>query len=139
MKTQRLSYQETGRFSKLVLDYINQKESVKDFISEFPTIKNFGKQIDKKSNDFIDRELLFEVLKEQNTKIGLSKSSQANLNLLKDNNTYTVTTGHQLCIFTGPLYFIYKIISTINLVNSLKSQYPSYNFVPVPKFHDVDS
>ena len=142
MKTQRLSYQETGRFSKLVLDYINQKESVKDFISEFPTIKNFRKQIDKKSNDFIDRELLFEVLKEQNTKIELSKSSQANLNLLKDNNTYTVTTGHQLCIFTGPLYFIYKIISTINLVNSLKSQYPSYNFVPVfwlaSEDHDFD-
>ena len=142
MKTQRLSYQETGRFSKLVLDYINQKESVKDFISEFPTIKNFRKQIDKKSNDFIDRELLFEVLKEQNAKIELSKSSQANLNLLKDNNTYTVTTGHQLCIFTGPLYFIYKIISTINLVNSLKSQYPSYNFVPVfwlaSEDHDFD-
>lgn len=142
MKTQRLSYQETGRFSKLVLDYINQKESVKDFISEFPTIKNFRKQIDKKSNDIIDRELLFEVLKEQNTKIDLSKSSQANLNLLKDNNTYTVTTGHQLCIFTGPLYFIYKIISTINLVNSLKSQYPSYNFVPVfwlaSEDHDFD-
>ena len=142
MKTQRLSYQETGRFSKLVLDYINQKESVKDFISEFPTIKNFRKQIDKKSNDIIDRELLFEALKEQNTKIDLSKSSQANLNLLKDNNTYTVTTGHQLCIFTGPLYFIYKIISTINLVNSLKSQYPSYNFVPVfwlaSEDHDFD-
>ena len=142
MKTQRLSYQETGRFSKLVLDYINQKESVKDFISEFPTIKNFRKQIDKKSNDIIDRELLFEVLKEQNTKIELSKSSQSNLNLLKDNNTYTVTTGHQLCIFTGPLYFIYKIISTINLVNSLKSQYPSYNFVPVfwlaSEDHDLD-
>ena len=142
MKTQRLSYQETGRFSKLVLDYINQKESVKDFISEFPTIKNFRKQIDKKSNDFIDRELLFEVLEEQNTKIELSKSSQANLNLLKDNNTYTVTTGHQLCIFTGPLYFIYKIISTINLVNSLKSKYPSYNFVPVfwlaSEDHDFD-
>ena len=142
MKTQRLSYQETGRFSKLVLDYIKQKESVKDFISEFPTIKNFRKQIDKKSNDFIDRELLFEVLKEQNAKIELSKSSQANLNLLKDNNTYTVTTGHQLCIFAGPLYFIYKIISTINLVNSLKSQYPSYNFVPVfwlaSEDHDFD-
>jgi len=142
LKTQRLSYQETGRFSKLVLDYINQKESVKDFISEFPTIKNFRKQIDKKSNDFIDRELLFEVLKEQNAKIELSKSSQANLNLLKVNNTYTVTTGHQLCIFTGPLYFIYKIISTINLVNSLKSQYPSYNFVPVfwlaSEDHDFD-
>jgi len=131
LKIKKLSYQETGRFSTLVLDYINQKKSVKDFISEFPTIKNFHKQIDKKSNDVVDRELLYEVLQEQNSKIELSKSSQCNLNLLKNKNTYTVTTGHQLCIFTGPLYFIYKIISTINLVNSLKSEYPSYNFIPV--------
>ena len=56
MKIKKLSYQETGRFSTLVLDYINQKKSVKDFISEFPTIKNFHKQIDKKSNDVVDRE-----------------------------------------------------------------------------------
>ena len=93
MKIKKLSYQETGRFSKLVLDYINQKESVKDFISEFPTIKNFHKQIDKKSNNVVDRELLFEVLQEQNSKIELSKSSQCNLNLLKNNNTFKLPSS----------------------------------------------
>lgn len=34
-------------------------------------------------------------------------------------------------LFTGPLYFLYKIISTINLTKELKSKYPSYNFVPI--------
>jgi len=35
---------------------------------------------------------------------------------LKKENTFTITTGHQLSLMTGPLYFLYKIISTINLV-----------------------
>ncbi|WP_416171478.1 bacillithiol biosynthesis protein BshC [Algoriphagus boritolerans] len=45
--------------------------------------------------------------------------------------TFTVTTGHQLNLFTGPLYFIYKIVSTINLAKNLQSAYPEYHFVPV--------
>jgi bacillithiol biosynthesis cysteine-adding enzyme BshC len=50
---------------------------------------------------------------------------------LKEDNTFTVTTGHQLNLFTGPLYFLYKIISTINLTKELKAKYPIYNFVPI--------
>jgi bacillithiol biosynthesis cysteine-adding enzyme BshC len=50
---------------------------------------------------------------------------------LKEDNTFTVTTGHQLNLFTGPLYFLYKIISTINLTKKLKAKYPIYNFVPI--------
>src|SRR3989338_9506801 len=45
-------------------------------------------------------------------------------------NTQSIQTI-QLCLFTGPLYFIYKIISTINLAEALKKKYPEYNFVPI--------
>jgi uncharacterized protein YllA (UPF0747 family) len=51
--------------------------------------------------------------------------------ILLEENTFTVTTGHQLNIFTGPLYIIYKIVTTINLARALKNAYPEYNFVPV--------
>ena len=54
-----------------------------------------------------------------------------NLKLINKETTFTVTTGHQLSLFTGPLYFIYKIISTINLVKKLKEHYSEYDFVPV--------
>ena len=48
-----------------------------------------------------------------------------------EKNTFTITTGHQLCLFTGPLYFIYKIISTINLTERLRKEFCQYNFVPI--------
>ena len=34
-------------------------------------------------------------------------------------------------IFTGPLYVIYKIVSTINLAKKLKATYPNAHFIPV--------
>ena len=54
-----------------------------------------------------------------------------NIESLKLDNTFTVATGHQLCMFTGPLYFIYKILSAINLAEELSDKYPSKNFVPI--------
>src|SRR5690606_3641046 len=57
--------------------------------------------------------------------------TQQNIKALRESTTFTITTGHQLNIFTGPLYFLYKIIATINLCKTLKSTYPGYNFVPV--------
>ncbi|CAF2659854.1 unnamed protein product [Rotaria sp. Silwood2] len=46
-------------------------------------------------------------------------------------DTYTVTTGHQLNIFTGPLYFIYKVISTINLAKKISEENSRVKVVPV--------
>ena len=54
-----------------------------------------------------------------------------NINLLLKENTFTVTTAHQPNIFTGPLYFIYKIVHAIQLAAELKKQFPQHNFVPV--------
>ena len=54
-----------------------------------------------------------------------------NIQSIAQENTFTVATGHQLCLFIGPLYFIYKIISTLNLSEKLKESYPEYNFVPI--------
>ena len=62
---------------------------------------------------------MVKILKIQNDNFSLISKAQKNIDLLKLNNTFSVTTGHQLCIFTGPLYFIYKIISTINLCEQL--------------------
>ena len=131
MDLHKISYKDTGLFSQLIIDYLDQKKDLEQYISYFPNEENFLKQIKSKSDNDIDRELLQNIVKEQNSFLELSEICNANIEALKSKNTFSVTTGHQLCLFTGPLYFIYKIASTINLVNRLKNNYPKYNFVPV--------
>ena len=142
MKTSKTSYRNTNRFNQLVLDYLDQKAELSQFITSFPNIGEFNNQIERKKRDDVDRSLLFDVLKSQNKNINLSKKSANNLTSLKEENTFTVTTGHQLCLFTGPLYFIYKVISTINLASELSVKYPDNNFVPIfwlaSEDHDFD-
>ncbi len=74
--------------------------------------------------------------------VTVSNLTSENIAALKHKNTFTVTTGHQLNLFTGPLYFLYKIISTINLTKELAAAYPDKNFVPVywmaTEDHDFD-
>lgn len=131
LKKQHISFEDTKQFSKLFLDYINGESKLRSFYAYTPEIDSFKQAIEDKSKENTNRQLLVEVLKKQYSNISDSTTVTNNVNLLLDKNTFTVCTGHQLCLFTGPLYFIYKIISTINLAETLKKNYPEFNFVPV--------
>lgn len=128
-----IPYRETGYFSSLICDYLDENEQVKPLYHLFPTLKNFRKQSEAKAAVFPEstRDILVSVLEKQYADIPVSEAVQKNISLLKSGNTFTVTTGHQLNLFTGPLYFLYKIISTVNLCRQLKKEYPGSNFVPV--------
>jgi len=131
LKVSEISYHEANKFSNLVLDYLKNDEKLKPFVNHFPTLENFEKQITEKRTHSTDRVVLVDVLNNQNANLSLSEKSKWNIEKLKENSTFTVTTGHQLCLFTGPLYFIYKIISTINLAEQLQTKYPNNNFAPI--------
>ena len=130
MNVHKIRYKDTSFFSKLVENY-TEKSIDENMYNRYPSLQDFSEQIKEKSKQYIDRDLLVSVLKKQNKSINLSEESLINIDSLLDNNTYTITTGHQLCLFTGPLYFIYKIISTINLAERLKKEFNQYNFVPI--------
>jgi len=136
MPTDCISYQQSGYFSKLMNDYLDEKSNLKALYNRFPKLENFKGQIEEKSlnfnsNDTIKRQVLVNSLNEQYQKFEITESTLNNIQLLKKSNTFTITTGHQLNLFTGPLYFLYKIISTINLCEQLKKAYPNHNFVPI--------
>ncbi len=133
MPSDCISYRDTNYFSNLICDYLDQKEELKEFYNRFPKLENFEAQISEKQIHFSqqNRLTLSRVLKTQYEQTKVSKTTRSNIELLEDNNTFTITTGHQLNLFTGPLYFLYKIVSAINLAKDLKQQFPSYNFVPV--------
>ena len=129
MEVIKIPYKETNHFSKLVLDYLANDPKLKSFINDFPSLDSFSTQITQKSFQNIDRIALHKVLKNQN--LNPSKETLKNIDTIKDENTFSITTGHQLCLFTGPLYLIYKIASTINLVETLKVKFPENNFIPI--------
>lgn len=143
-KVTHVPFQKTGYFSSLMCDYLDGKESIKSYYSNEPNIEGFKNQIEQKRSSFSleNRHVLVNALKEQYQKVNASEETKNNIELLALENTFTVTTGHQLNLFTGPLYFLYKIISTINLCEDLKSVYPKENFVPIywmaTEDHDFD-
>jgi len=145
MPSDCITYQNSGYFTKLMMDYLVEKSDLKAFYNHFPTIENFKKQIEEKSNNFNGnnkREILVSELEKQYLNFDVSKTTLNNIKLLSNTNTFTITTGHQLNLFTGPLYFLYKIISTINLCKQLKKEFPEHNFVPIywmaTEDHDFD-
>jgi len=139
-----LSYKETNYFTSLIIDYLDEKESLKPFYNRFPKLNNFKAQIDEKQAFFTTekRAVLVKELNLQYEKLETSEAVSHNIESFSQENTFSVTTGHQLNLFTGPLYFLYKIVSTINLASELKEKYSEYNFVPVywmaTEDHDFD-
>ncbi|RAR75637.1 bacillithiol biosynthesis cysteine-adding enzyme BshC [Flavobacterium aciduliphilum] len=128
-----ISYQKSGYFTKLMMDYLDEKPELKQLYNRFPTLDNFKAQIVEKQHNypFEHREILVSELEKQYACFEPSETTLNHIKLLNLSNTFTITTGHQLNLFTGPLYFIYKIVSTINLCKQLKKEYPENNFVPV--------
>ncbi|RRO11898.1 bacillithiol biosynthesis cysteine-adding enzyme BshC [Flavobacteriaceae bacterium 14752] len=128
-----LNYEQTQLFSNLFLDYINQKSSVSSFYNRFPNLQNFAAQIQDKQSQYNQkhRAVLVDVLNKQYQDFETSKQTQNHINQLSQSNTFTITTGHQLNLFTGPLYTFYKIITVLKTCEQLKTQYPDFNFVPL--------
>ncbi len=128
-----IAFRETKYFSNFICDYLEEKSDLTDLYHRFPLLENFKAQIEEKSKSFNTegRQVLVTVLKEQYDAISTSEITSKHIESLNSENTFTITTGHQLNLFTGPLYFLYKIISTINLTKELKAKYPKYNFVPI--------
>lgn len=127
----QISLAQTGHFSTALTDYLSETDKLQPFYRRFPRPENFIAQIKEKQAHFTteDRERLTDALLRQYE--GLEHTDTLNIEQLNDPNTFTLTTGHQLNIFSGPLYFHYKIMTVINAARELRSRYPKYNFVPV--------
>jgi bacillithiol biosynthesis cysteine-adding enzyme BshC len=133
MPTDYISYQKSGYFTKLIVDYLDEKSELKSLYSRFPTLENFKAQLEEKTESYPaeNRKHLVSSLESQYSSFQISEATKANISQLSQSKTFTITTGHQLNLFTGPLYFLYKIVSTINLCAALKKEYPTYDFVPI--------
>ncbi|TYP96743.1 bacillithiol biosynthesis cysteine-adding enzyme BshC [Tenacibaculum adriaticum] len=133
MKITNIPFQKTGYFSKTMCDYLAKSDTINPFYHNFPDLEGFKNQIVLKEKSFSDskRKVLVDVLQKQYVRVNASDKTAENIQFLLQENTFTITTGHQLNLFTGPLYFLYKIISAINLAEELSLNFPEKKIVPV--------
>lgn len=127
----RLSYESTGYFSKIVTDYLEQSATLRPFYVHPPTMEGVQKAMEARRAFDTPRKVLVDTLSEQYASVEMDENVRANIQSLLSPNTFTVVTAHQPNIFTGPLYFIYKILHTIQLAKALAEQMPDSHFVPV--------
>ncbi len=122
--------------------YQFQTEELKDFIDFYPNLEEIKDAILKRQSFDIDRKLLHDFLSTEYLGVEAHDNQTNNINYLKSDNTFTVSTAHQPCLFGGPAYYFYKIFSTIHLADLLNKTYPEYRFVPVfvngGEDHDFD-
>ncbi|MBS1620244.1 MAG: bacillithiol biosynthesis cysteine-adding enzyme BshC [Bacteroidetes bacterium] len=127
----RIPYRQTGFFTRTALDYIDQADALKSFFVHPPSLQGIQKAIEARKRHKVDRETLVRHLKSQYQSVSSAKAVHENIEALLSADTFTVTTAHQPNIFTGPLYFIYKILHAIRLSEHLKKLMPEYRFIPV--------
>ncbi len=126
-----IPYEKTGYFTKIVIDYLHESQQLQDFYCHPVSLKGVEEAVEARRSFPTNRVLLVEELRKQYAGLPVSPKQEKHLQALLNKNSFTITTAHQPNIFTGPLYFIYKILHTIKTADELTKQLPSYQFVPV--------
>lgn len=127
-----LPYRQTGYFSKIITDYLERAGSLTPYYTHPVSLEGIEASLRARQQSPVNREVLVAALKEQYKAIEAEDTPvRQNIDRLLQANTFTICTAHQPAIFTGPLYFIYKIIHTIKLADELAKKYPQHQFVPV--------
>lgn len=131
MKKTALKYSDIPQLSKFDVAYNSNPTQFDSFIAYRPDFQSFAETIEQRKKFEINRELLVEVLMSQYSKFQTRAETANNIAALAYDNTFTVITAHQPSLLLGPLYFIYKIVTTIKLANQLNLAHPGHTIVPV--------
>jgi len=138
----KLSYSDFKKIAHTDRSYLTDNPSLRQFFKYDVSLDSFSEVISAREKFNTDRSLLVKMFESGYVDVDATEQVKKNIELLSDQKTFTITTAHQPCLLTGPLYFIYKIASVINLCAQLKEKYPAYQFVPVfmlgSEDHDLD-
>ena len=126
-----LPYRQTNSFSSIALDYVDNNDALKPFAEHTVDMDGIMAAMTQRRQFSTNRQLLVNYLQQQYSGLDLNTKVSENISSLLSENTFTITTAHQPNIFTGHLYFIYKILHAIKLADHLKQQLPQNNFIPV--------
>ena len=129
--TAKLPYGQTGYYSTIINDYIQAAETLRPFYAHPVSSEGLQASIEARRRSPVDRKVLVDTLRDQYRDVASSEAVTRNIDRLLEETTFTVVTAHQPALFTGTLYFIYKILHTVRLTERLARENPGLHFVPV--------
>ncbi len=133
MKRMLFDRRKTPFFSSLSNDLSYGHDKLAPFINTQFSLDSFPSQIDEKSKNYDDsfRAVLSNDLMRQYGDLVMNDLVKSNIASLKHSNSFTVVTGHQLNLFGGPLYIVYKIAHIIKLAKQVEGRNPSKKIIPI--------
>lgn len=127
-----LPYPQVPQLSKTDIAYASGDALLKPFYVHEPRPEALEAILEAKSRHTFPRAELVNVLRRQYAHLPPQAAVTANIEALGQENTFTVVTAHQPSLLLGPLYFIYKAITAINLAENFNQRVPNgERIVPV--------
>ena len=131
-----------GLVPDLVRDHLTHADPVRAWRRWEPTEEGLGASMHAVLERDHPVDLVADVLREQYADRASIDAVNSQLDRWTDDTTVQVVTAHQPCLFTGPLYVIYKCLSAIALARHLNQVHPGHHVVPVywmgGEDHDLD-
>ena len=131
MEVHRIPYADTDRFSPLVLGHLAGDRRVAPLRHRDPDLPGLIAAARDREFDPHTRQVLRSVLEKQYAGVAMHDAVRSNLTALGKQGTLTITTGHQLCLFTGPLFFPLKVINAVAMAARLQRELKGTPVVPV--------
>lgn len=125
-----IPFSNIAQLSKSDVAYATEDPLLKPFYRFAPDLENFAAILEERSKFPVDRATLVQVLENQYKNLPDAQPVSEQIAALALADTYTVTTAHQPSLLLGPLYFIYKAITTIRLAAEVQA-FTGKKIVPV--------
>ncbi len=131
MDVLHFDYRAVPGIAKKDLAYLCDDPRLSPFCLHPQRMDAFDALIGQRRQHGSPRALLVQVLRAQYAALPEAEPVRSAIEALAQPQTFTVATAHQPCLFTGPLYFVYKIVSAIKLARQLQARHPEQRFVPI--------
>ena len=127
----QVDFRKIPGISRLFSDFLYDFQKVEKFYAgDFRKDKNYLRVFKSIKEKKYQREWLSSILIDQNQRFGSGSEAFKNIELLRKSESLVVFTGQQVGLFGGPLYTIYKAITTLKLAQALSFRF-SRPFVPL--------
>lgn len=144
MNLRGIDYTQIPQVPALFRDYVHDFDRVRAFFAgDSRAVEDHLEEAERLARRDYDRATLHDVLTRENRRLGADRKALDQLDRLGSNRTFTVVTGQQAGIYTGPVYTLYKALTAIRLADELdRAAGERFDFIPLfwcaAEDHDIE-